>query len=324
MSEPCQTLSTADIPRASRLRRWNDFGSETLSSMSVDPADRDAFRAKITRMPIGTLGFTWMTTTPAKACSLSGGTGAWATPTCDAFLLIVQEWGRSCLRQAGREAMLESGEMALQDAATPWRHEARESMGLIMVKLPTQALLGRIGDPTPLVATALRGRQGRTALAASVLRSIRHTLADEHHDKWGDTLSDIILDALEMAYGRSTSSGQSIDCKVTQRREMRSYVEAHLHDPGLTVSRIAAAIGVGTRYLQRLCLEAGATPRQYVLDRRLDAAAGRLRLAATERQESVTDVAYAVGFGDLSYFSRAFTRKYGVCPRDYRRGARAR
>jgi AraC-like DNA-binding protein len=59
-----------------------------------------------------------------------------------------------------------------------------------------------------------------------------------------------------------------------------------------------------------------------VLEKRLDAAALRLRAAAGERRESVTDIAYAVGFSDLSYFSRAFTRKYGVCPRDYRRGAR--
>lgn len=322
MSAPCQTLSTADIPPAARLRRWNDFGSETLTSMSVDPVDRTGFRATISRMPIGLLGFTWMTTTPAKASSLRGGAGAWATPTRDAFLLMVQEWGRSCLWQAGKEAMLSSGDIALQDAATPWFHEAPESMGMVIIKLPTEALLYRVGDPSALVGTALKGNHGCTAFAAQVLLSIRRTLADEPYDDWGDTLSDVILDVLEMAYRRSERVERPRDFKVEQRLEMRSYVEAHLADPGLTVAKIADAVGVGTRYLQRLCLETGITPRRYVLEKRLDEAARRLRAAAGDRRESVTDIAYAVGFSDLSYFSRAFTRKYGVCPRDYRRGAR--
>ena len=36
----------------------------------------------------------------------------------------------------------------------------------------------------------------------------------------------------------------------------------------------------------------------------------------------VKEVAYSVGFNDLSYFTRAFKRELGVCPSDYQAGAR--
>ena len=35
----------------------------------------------------------------------------------------------------------------------------------------------------------------------------------------------------------------------------------------------------------------------------------------------IKDVAYPVGFNDLSYFTRAFKRQLGVCPNEYQVGA---
>jgi AraC-like DNA-binding protein len=39
-----------------------------------------------------------------------------------------------------------------------------------------------------------------------------------------------------------------------------------------------------------------------------------------EGRATVTEIAYATGFSDLSYFSRAFRRRFGMTPRDRRHG----
>lgn len=62
----------------------------------------------------------------------------------------------------------------------------------------------------------------------------------------------------------------------------------------------------------------GVTPHQYLVRARLRRAA---RLLA-EVEMSVTDIAYDVGFGDLSNFVRSFRRAAGVSPSGFRRAAR--
>lgn len=62
----------------------------------------------------------------------------------------------------------------------------------------------------------------------------------------------------------------------------------------------------------------GVTPHQYLVQSRLRRAA---RLLARE-DAAISDIAYDVGFGDLSNFNRTFRRAAGVSPRGFRRLAR--
>ena len=64
--------------------------------------------------------------------------------------------------------------------------------------------------------------------------------------------------------------------------------------------------------------EQGVSFGQYLLHYRLEQACERL----AEPGALTKEVAYAVGFNDLSYFTRAFKRQLGVCPRNYQAGAR--
>jgi AraC-like DNA-binding protein len=72
---------------------------------------------------------------------------------------------------------------------------------------------------------------------------------------------------------------------------------------------------VTNRYVQALFRDLSTTPSRYILDRRLELAAERLRSSPARR---ISGIAMAVGFGDFAYFSRAFHRRFGLSPRDYR------
>jgi AraC-like DNA-binding protein len=71
-------------------------------------------------------------------------------------------------------------------------------------------------------------------------------------------------------------------------------------------------------FLRLFAAVLGVTPHQYLVRSRLRHAA---RLLADE-DRSVTDIAYDVGFGDLSNFVRTFHRAAGVSPLKFRQASR--
>jgi AraC-like DNA-binding protein len=96
------------------------------------------------------------------------------------------------------------------------------------------------------------------------------------------------------------------------------WIDAHSREP-IDLESAAAEVGLSAFHFLRLFGRAlGVTPHQYLVRSRLRHAA---RLLA-DHAPSITDVAFEVGFGDLSNFVRTFHRATGVSPRRFREAAK--
>lgn len=93
------------------------------------------------------------------------------------------------------------------------------------------------------------------------------------------------------------------------------FVAAHFHEK-FPASAIASHCGLSRFQFSRSFHAAfGITFREYLLRYRVRAACERL----LENDLPVTEIAYAVGFHDGSYFARMFRRYTGVLPSQYAR-----
>jgi AraC-like DNA-binding protein len=100
--------------------------------------------------------------------------------------------------------------------------------------------------------------------------------------------------------------------------ETALWIDAHSHQ-SIDLEQAAGQSGISPFHFLRLFSDVlGVTPHQYLLRSRLRHAA---RLLADE-DRPVTDVAYDVGFGDLSNFVRTFHRAAGISPLKFRRASR--
>ena len=119
-------------------------------------------------------------------------------------------------------------------------------------------------------------------------------------------------------------SGQRWEQLAVGARDRRRAVEAALwidensREP-VDLEGAAAEAGLSSFHFLRLFRNVlGVTPHQYLVRSRLRYAA---RLLA-DSTKPITDIAYEVGFGDLSNFVRTFHRAAGVSPSAFRRAAK--
>lgn len=142
-----------------------------------------------------------------------------------------------------------------------------------------------------------------------------------------DGRSDIGLDEVGQLFASrfaQVMSGQpreAVQAKARDRRravEAALWIDAHSHQE-IDLEGAAAQADVSPFHFLRLFSSVlGVTPHQYLVRSRLRHAA---RLLA-EDENSITDIAYDVGFGDLSNFVRTFHRAAGVSPRRFREASR--
>jgi transcriptional regulator GlxA family with amidase domain len=162
-------------------------------------------------------------------------------------------------------------------------------------------------------------RDGRFATSAGVTAGIDLALALIEEDAGPEVALAV---ARELVVYLRRSGGQSqystpLKLQVDSRdpiREVAAFIAQNL-DRDLSVERLAAKVHLSPRQFSRRFAELlGVAPAGFVAEQRLEAA----RRLLEEPRATVEEVARATGFRSADVFRRAFERRFGVGPRDYR------
>ncbi|MDR5866045.1 GlxA family transcriptional regulator [Halomonas koreensis] len=133
----------------------------------------------------------------------------------------------------------------------------------------------------------------------------------------GRDLAERVRDQLVHDQGRRPASRQRDPAGPPDPLLQRAIalMEANLESP-LGIAELAAELDLTWRRLDRLfARHLGISPQRAYLDRRLDHAQRLL----SETRHSVMDIALACGFASASSFTRAFRRRCGAPPSEWRR-----
>jgi AraC-like DNA-binding protein len=234
------------------------------------------------------------------------------------IFVLVMIHGVSVIRQDDREAVLQSGDFAVYDSARPYQVVFPHGDQIhIALRLP-RALLGRLSTRiNHLTAVPTSGTSGMGIAVSPLLMALDRALPSlpgHISEELVKHTVQLLLMALDPAPAadEALSWGQS-----GHMRRVRQFIDRHADDERLSPADVAHGVNLSLGHLHRLFRGTGATLRQTILETRLE----RCREDLTDlhcRDSTITEIAFRHGFRDPAHFTRAFQRRYGSTPSQWR------
>jgi AraC-like DNA-binding protein len=239
-----------------------------------------------------------------------------ATPSIQ---LVYARHGALKTRMGGKRFTVRPGEFVLLDNTRFYQMEmdtAHEALDLMM---PLGWLDRYLPDPGALLARPIsaRPKTGNGGWGAP-LGSLLETMAEgiDRTPLPRPMIAEQVGTLLTLATGFHEAPSESRHRQQLARQILRR-IETDYADPDLSPERLAAELGISKRYLQQLLAGSGTSFVQELTATRLDRASDML----TDRRAgalSVGEIAFRCGFLDPGYFARAFRKRFGRTPREWR------
>ena len=237
------------------------------------------------------------------------------------FLVNIQRAGQSGLAQDGREAQLEAGDMALFSSTRRFQLSFDGDFAQTVLTVPAHELRQLIPDVDALTATTLNGQRA----AAGLFRQV----ADRCFETDSNALSALAANhtasaLIEMLAGTLLDMPGAQQAKKPQLARfhlarIKQHARQHLHEPGLSVASLSAALGFSPAHIHRLFAGEEQTFTAWLWSCRLVACKRRLEDAA-QAHFTISEIAFKSGFNSSAHFSRAFRARFGLSPSECRAG----
>jgi AraC-like DNA-binding protein len=312
---PTQLFSTAGVDPRRKLAYWNEHAGESFTPLVSDPADVGSFHGSIERTDIGELS---LAEAYSEAQLVRHSRAHVARTRASLYFLLLQLLGESRTRQDGREAFLEPGDFTLCDSTRQYEILFPGRNRMLVLGIPEAQLRRQVACPESLVAVTIRAGGDVAGLLSRFLRSF---WAACHQDLDPDAAARVtgsLLDLLGATYADvPRAHGERSAVAAAQRIRILNHIEARLHDPQLTPTRVAESCRITPRYLHHLFAGSAETVGRYLLRRRLEECA-RALLASPQLGRTIAAIAFDHGFTSPTHFGRVFRDRYGMTPREYR------
>jgi AraC-like DNA-binding protein len=311
----CIRFSTRGRAERERVPFWCEFFGRNVIRTRIELASETRFDAQSTLWSFSGLRVHWS--------SYSSGARVLRPReliSCDDnnIALLIDRGGTATFSQSGHEVTLErgGGVVALQtepaSMAFPRVHYMAVMAPLKALCHVTPSVEDRAGRHIPSNTEALRLLAGYVNLLRCesnfydrelIARAVAHI-----HDLMAVALG-ATRDGAALALGRGV--------RAARLKAIQGYICENLAKQDLSAQSVAAQYGLSMRYIHMLFEGQGTTFSTFVREQRLLQARTMLR-SPRYAGRSISSIALAAGFGDLSHFNRSFRGRFGATPTEVR------
>jgi AraC-like DNA-binding protein len=309
--------TSAGIARAEAVRQWQDWAAQTIAPIDVCVFDEGSFAARWSSHGVGQLRLLRLEA-PAQRVVHNGDGAGKASPSIQ---LVYARHGALKTRMGGKRFTVQPGEFVLLDNTRFYQMEMDTAHEAVDLMMPLGWLDRYLPDPGALLGRPVSAKDGWGAPLGSLLEALVEGLGAEGVDATPlprPMIAEQIGTLLTLATGFHEPAAESRHRGQLARQILRR-IETDFADPDLSPEGLAAELGISKRYLQQLLAGSGTSFVQELTATRLDRASDMLSDPRAGRL-TVGEIAFRCGVLDPGYFARAFRKRFGRTPSEWRLG----
>lgn len=308
-------FSSTDLPAQSRIAQANNAISAWHGTrLSWEAEDDQSFNVEMRLTDLGRTQFSVHRSTGGRLVNKPVRSERTSTCVIHAALRGAQK-----LNLDGVDVHLEEGEFTLLNATRFCTREPGDDILIASLFVPFDMMRSYVPDPDQMLGRVFSAR-GLPGSVSYLLRSMLEMEQSHALRTFGGGFSLNVLDLFGLCSAQLTSPRRDRDQCDHRVPVIKAFVRAHLDDPDLSVVGIAAHFQLSPRYINMLFTQKNETLSGFIRRERLERCREELE-KSDWRYRSISDLAFARGFNDLSHFCRSFKQAYGLNASDYRRRA---
>jgi AraC-like DNA-binding protein len=302
--------SSAGLARREAVRQWQDWAASTIAPIDVCVFDEGAFAARWSSHGVGQLRLLRLEA-PAQRVVHNGDGAGKATPSIQ---LVYARHGALETRMGGRRFTVHPGQFVLLDNTRFYQMEMATAHEALDLMMPLGWLDRYLSDPGALLGRPVSAKEGWGAPLGALLETMAQGIDRTPLPR--PMIAEQVGTLLTLATGFHEPAAESRHRGQLARQILRR-IETDFADPELAPERVAAELGISKRYLQQLLAGSGTSFVQELTATRLDRA-GDMLSDPRGRALTVGEIAFRCGFLDPGYFARAFRKRFGRTPSEWR------
>ncbi len=308
------SFSTDELPPADRLGIFREIVGLQMARLDMEPLPDHPFHVRGTVRAFPGLFALWSESSPVRVSR----TRPLLSDGDDSYMI---QWANrsSSVESGGREAMVQPGDAVMMTCAEATGMVLPSAFKVITLKIPRKALGRSACDANAWLLRPLAHSEALKLLFGymSLVKDLSGT-APELQQMAVTHVHDLLALALGAA-GDGAETARQRGLRAARLSAVKAYIRENLSNEHLSAAAAARQRGLTPRVVQMLFEEDGTTFTQYVLSERL-AQARRMLTSRRYDDRRIAEIAFACGFGDISYFNRKFRACYGETPSDVRNG----
>jgi AraC family transcriptional regulator, positive regulator of tynA and feaB len=304
--------STNDAPARQEFAYWREAVCEAVMNVATEDLPEQDFSGDILCINYGELRFASFKSTAHRIVRRPFHIGRSSHAH---YLVSLQRSGIGRLEQAGNTCKLQAGDIGIVDGERPFTVTFPQAVDRAVAVIPSEMLLSRAPwlrerpinsmthdrDLLPMLRTTIERLSGRDCQSGSE----------------AELLTDNLCNLVAILTAPDNTKLKALQARLSDLDRMLLFVRRHLANPKLSPLDLANHLQVSVRTVHKRFEAAETSFGHALLELRLDATRRVLSDPKCERL-TITQIAFAAGFNDLSHFTNTFRKKFGMPPGRYR------